>query len=81
VSGEVSCTVAWDVVCRVKCRLLWLGMLCPVKCRTVLGMLCPVNCVLCLGRCMSGEVSCTVVWDVVCPVKCRVLWLGMLCVR
>jgi hypothetical protein len=21
---------------------------------------------------VSGEVSCTVVWDVVCPVKCRV---------
>jgi hypothetical protein len=30
---------------------------------------------------VSGEVSCTVAWDVVCPVKCRVLWLGMLCVQ
>jgi hypothetical protein len=30
---------------------------------------------------VSGEVSCTVAWDVVCPVKCRVLWLVMLCVR
>jgi hypothetical protein len=28
VSGEVSCIVAWDVVCPVKCRVLWLGMLC-----------------------------------------------------
>jgi hypothetical protein len=22
---------------------------------------------------VSGEVSCTVAWDVLCPVKCRVL--------
>jgi hypothetical protein len=70
VSGEVSCIVAWDVVCPVKCRLLWLGMLCVWY-----------SVVYCGLGCVSGEVSCIVAWDVVCPVKCRVLWLGMLCVR
>jgi hypothetical protein len=71
VCGEMSCTVAWDVVWVVKCRGLWRGMLC-VGCSVVYCG---------LGCCVSGEVSCTVAWDVVCPVKCRVLWLGMLCVR
>jgi hypothetical protein len=84
VSDEVSCTVARDVVCPVKCLVLWLGTLC-VRCSVVLwssGCLFPVSVVYCgLGRCVSDEVSCTVAWDVVCPVKCLVLWLGTLCVR
>jgi hypothetical protein len=28
VYGEVSCTVAWDVVFSVKCRVLYVGMFC-----------------------------------------------------
>jgi hypothetical protein len=50
VSGEVSYTVAWDVVCPVNCRVLWLGILCVrliVYCAW--DVVCPVNCVLWLG--------------------------------
>jgi hypothetical protein len=69
-SGEVSCTVAWDAVCPVKCRVLWLGMLC------VPGEVCIV------AWDAVCAVKCRVMWlGMLCvPVKC-VFWLGMLCVR